>query len=44
MWYEILQEMYKDKQITMKGLRNAVLQGLISADQYKEIAGEIYTI
>ncbi len=43
-WVDILTDMLKSKQITAaKGLKRAVVDGLIGPDEYKQITGEEYT-
>lgn len=41
--FEMLRYLYKDKKtLTKKGLKKAVVNGYITADEYKEITGEDY--
>lgn len=40
--FEMLRYLYKKKALTKKGLNKAVVNGYITADEYKEITGEDY--
>ncbi len=40
--YERIKRLYDSKALTLEGLKNAVAKGLISADEFKKISGEVY--
>lgn len=42
-WFEILKGLYERGKIDTERLDSAVVKGLITADQYKEITGQDYT-
>jgi uncharacterized XkdX family phage protein len=41
-WNSMLKKMYGKGKATKESLKNAVIRGWITADEYKEITGEEY--
>ena len=40
--FERLKRLYESEQLSKEGLKNAVVKGLITEDEYRQISGEKY--